>query len=73
MKIKPYTHIIEIDEARRKIMISRLRKNYHELYTEREVEDIDWKNNEDRFREFCRILGEDILLDSPSGRALFGL
>lgn len=68
-----FAHIVEIDEIRRKIVISRLRENYQELYTEKDIADIDWKNSEEKFREFCRVLGEDILMDSPLGRALFRL
>lgn len=73
MEIKPYSHIVEVNAEKRKILIYRLRDDHPELYTSIDIEDRNWNRNSDQYREFCRLLGEDILVDSPSARKIFRL
>ncbi len=70
MTIDTYSHLIEIDEARRKLTIYRLLNGERMLYTQTEIPRVVWDDAKNEMNEFCRLLGENILLDSPQARRL---
>lgn len=71
-KIANYSHEIEVDEKARKITVYRLMPDYRELYTAIDIPAIQWKKNPTEYAEFCRRLGEDLVIDSPALRNLLG-
>lgn len=70
MGFETYSHLIEINEAERLLMIYRVSGTDRQFYTSVKLPDKSWAENLDVMREFCRILGENILIDSPQARKL---
>lgn len=69
-----YNHEIIIDESNRSLKIYRLLEDRKkEFYTSVSVPDVSFVDNPDDFYEFCKALGECILIDSPSARRMFSL
>lgn len=68
-----YRHLIEIDEEERSLTIYRVKGSEHEVYTSVKVPEIKCMDDPKAIDDFCRILGENILLDTPIGRKLFGI
>jgi hypothetical protein len=70
-----YCHLVEIDEDRRQLAVYRMYSDgKKELFTMVDLPSTAFKgNNEDAFGEFARLLGENLLLDSPIARRLLGL
>lgn len=67
-----FCHIVEIDESERQLTIYRVRDAQRELYTSVKLPDATWDKNPQTIQEFCRLLGENIVLDSPVARKLLG-
>ena len=66
-----YSHLIYVDEPSRKVIIHRVHSDgRRELFTEALL---PLTHGADGFAEFCRMLGENVLLDSPATRKLLGL
>lgn len=70
-----YSHMIEIDEGRRRLVIFRIYDDggRKELYTYVDLPDISFEKDKEKFHDFARILGENLLVDSPIARKLFNL
>jgi len=66
-----YSHLIEIDESNRRLTIFRIFAGERQLYSSIGLPEMNWTNDPAKTREFCRMLGESILLDSPQARRLF--
>jgi len=73
MSIADYGHLIEIDEKERLLTIYRVNEAERQLYTSVKLPEGKWTENPKIFQEFCRTVGENILLDSPQARKLLGL
>lgn len=69
-----FSHLVEIDESSKQLTIYRVFPDGEkQLYTK---VDLPLKTiNEDKigFEEFSRILGENLLIDSPVARNIFGI
>ena len=69
-----YNHFVEVDEKSHRLMIYRIYGDGRkELFTEIELPSTIIEESEDEFREFARLLGENLLMDSPAARKLLGL
>lgn len=72
--IPNYRHLIEICEQDRQLTIVRVYEDGRkELFTAIELPAQSIDGNKDQFEEFCRLLGENLLLDSPKARKLLDL
>jgi hypothetical protein len=70
MTIDAYNHMVEIDESSRKLTIYRLLNGKKILYTQTEIPNVVWDDAKNEMNEFCRLLGENILFDSPQARRI---
>jgi hypothetical protein len=69
-----YSHLVEVDEAARRLRIHRIYADARkELYTEIDLPAKTVAESEESFETFCRLLGENLLLDSPTARKVLGL
>jgi len=68
-----FDHRVHIDEERRTIVISRISERGERLYTEAELPALGHDDDREAFDTFCRMLGANILVDSPAARRLLGL
>lgn len=68
-----YNHLIEINEEERLLSIYRINGTDRQFYTSVKLPEKTLTQNPVEFREFCRILGENIILDSPQARKLLGI
>lgn len=73
MTAKIYSHLIEINEEERMLTIYRVSGSNRELYTSVKLPEEIWDKNPEAIKEFCQKLGENIILDSPPARKLFGI
>lgn len=67
-----YRHLIEINEKERLLTIYRVKGSEYEVYTSVKMPDTKYMDNPKAVDDFCRILGENILLDTPIGRKVLG-
>ena len=73
-RMDDYKHVISVDESSRKLVIYRKYENGKtELYTEVNLPDQATMDRKSGLSEFARLLGENILMDSPVARRLLGL
>lgn len=68
-----YARLIEIDEAGRMLTIYRIRGTERQLFTTVRLPEATRGADRPAIEDFCRMLGENILLDSPAARKLLGL
>jgi hypothetical protein len=68
-----YAHLIEIDEVGRVLTIYRLRGAERQLFTSVKLPEATRDTDRPALEGFCRMLGENILFDSPVARKLLGL
>lgn len=69
-----FSHLITIDERARKLTIYRVYETGEKtLYTSVDIPDQVTGSNAQSTGEFARMLGENLLLDSPGARKLLGL
>lgn len=73
MALATYSHLIEISEEERLLNIYRIDGVDRQFYASVKLPEKIWTQSPDEFREFCRILGENIILDSPQARKLFDI
>lgn len=73
MTAETYSHLIEINEKERLLTIYRISGTDRELYTSVKLPEKKWADNAEVITDFCRTLGENIILDSPQARKLFGI
>jgi hypothetical protein len=71
MASKTFSHLIEINEKERLLTIYRVNGSERQLYTSVKLPEKTWEKNQAEIKEFCRTLGENIILDSPQARKLF--
>lgn len=69
--METYSHLVEIDEKERLLTIYRISGSKRQLYTSVKLPEKTWEKNPEEVKEFCRKLGENIILDSPQARKLF--
>lgn len=67
-----YSHLVEIDEQERKLHIFRVwqGKEDRQLFTSVELPSKSFDEDEEGFRRFATLLGENLLFDSPIARRL---
>lgn len=69
-----YIHQVEVDAHTRMISIYRVwATGDKQLFTSVELPEKSFDEDEVGFREFARLLGENLLVDSPVARKLLGL
>lgn len=69
-----YSHVVEIDEVRRVLEIYRMYPDgRRQLFTSVDVPKKSFSADEHGFRDFARLLGENLLVDSPVARRLLGI
>jgi hypothetical protein len=70
--MKPYDHLVHIDEATREVVIYRVdAEGRRSLYTRAPLPSTEeWKPEVDAF---AKLLGENLLMDSPAARKLLNL
>lgn len=73
MAIKPYDHLIEINEKERLLTIYRVTGADKQLYTSVKLPEKTWDKDSEEIKKFCQILGENIIFDSPQARKMFGV
>ena len=72
MSEKSFSHIVEIDESSRQLIIYRLFPNGEkQQYTQTDLPSKTIDEDRAAFEKFARILGENILIDSPIARSIF--
>jgi hypothetical protein len=68
-----FSHLIQIDETARLLRIHRVFEDGRQhLFTETPLPPRGADSESSQFTEFARILGENILLDSPAARRALG-
>ena len=72
MKNQNYSHLIEINNEGL-LLIYRVMGQQKELYTSIELPINSFTDNKEAFQQFCKILGENIIVDSPNARKLIGI
>lgn len=70
MALDIFNHLVEINEEERTLTIYRVSGTARRFYTSVKLPEKSWVENPDAIREFCRTLGENILIDSPQARKL---
>jgi hypothetical protein len=73
MEVDSHAHLIEIDEVGRVLTIYRVRGAERQLFTSDKLPEATRGTDRPAIENFCRMLGENILLDSPAARRLLGL
>lgn len=69
-----FDHLIQIDTEKRELVIFRIENDGSKVfYTSTPLPDLDMSESIDGFQDFARQLGENILLDSPAIRRIYGL
>ncbi len=69
----PHSHLLEISEADRRLTIHRVYGDGRkELLTEVALPSTAGDEDPAKLDEFCSMLGENLLLDSPIARQLLG-
>lgn len=65
-----YDHLVKIDEATRTLSIYRVRGEETEFYTSVQLPDTCWDDDPEAAEIFCRMLGENLIFDSPQARRI---
>ncbi|WP_312786290.1 hypothetical protein [Stenotrophomonas indicatrix] len=73
MNSEVYSHLVEIDEETRILSIYRISLRRRELYTSVELPSGPCVAGNAVFDDFFKLLGENIVFDSPQGRRCLGL
>jgi hypothetical protein len=68
MTANAHDHAVEIDEKKRTLTIYRLIGSTRQHYTSVRLPQRSATDDPAGFNEFCRLLGENILIDSPQAR-----
>lgn len=69
-----FSHLVEIDETSKQIVIYRLFPNGEkQLYTSVELPKKTIDEDKEGYENFSRMLGENILIDSPIARMIIGI
>jgi hypothetical protein len=69
-----YSHLVDIDESERKLIVHRVfADGRKELFTQVDLPVAPGNTGDKSLEKFCRILGENLLLDSPAARRLLQL
>jgi hypothetical protein len=69
-----YSHLVEVDEHARKLIVQRVYADGRkELFTQVDLPATTASAKKKSLDEFCRKLGENLLLDSPAARKLLSL
>jgi hypothetical protein len=72
--MRSFCHLVEIDEQKKELMIYRVEGDGTKvLYTSTSLPEVDVSTNVEVFQQFALQLGENILLDSPAVRQLYGI
>ena len=74
-KLPEYDHLVEIKEDERNIYIYRIYKKSKkkQLFTCCGLPDKSLDKDKKAFQEFAKVLGENLLIDSPTARKLLGI
>ena len=69
-----HSHLVEFDEDLKRVTIYRVLEDGKKvLFTYLELADYMKRNPSHSYQDMARSLGENIFLDSPAARRLFGL
>lgn len=72
--IENHIHMVVVRAGERKLQIWRVYEDGgREAYTKMVLPGPITESSDGEFREFCRLLGENLLLDSPKARELLGI
>jgi hypothetical protein len=73
MIVSSFSHLVEIDEDAKKLKIFRVfNDGTNQFYTEVDFPNRKTSDGPRDYEGFMRMLGENILLDSPAARRLMG-
>lgn len=74
MTASSFAHLVEIDEKTRRVTVHRVfAGGRKQLYTEADLPCRSDDPSDAAYAEFARMLGENILMDSPVARRLLGI
>ena len=73
MVLDSHAHLIEVDGAGRTLAIYRVRGTDRQFFTSVKLPEGTRGADRPAIEGFCRMLGENILFDSPAARKLLGL
>jgi hypothetical protein len=74
MSEQNFSHMIEVDEGGRLLRIYRVFPDgRRQMFTETTLPSSPVDPNSPQYEEFVRLLGENILLDSPAARRILGI
>lgn len=69
-----YSHLVEIDETKRLLTIYRVNEIGEKmLFTSIDLPVLTFDKDSEAYRNFAQQLGENLLVDSPVARKIFGL
>lgn len=69
-----FSHLVEIDETNKQVIIYRVFSNGgKQLYTKVDLPAKTVDEDKSSYENFSRMLGENILIDSPIARKIVGL
>lgn len=69
-----HAHLVEVDESRRRLTIYRISESgQRSLYTHVDLPSKTSIEDKAGYERFTKLLGENILIDSPVARKLLGL
>ena len=69
-----FSHLVEMDASKRLLVVYRVYADgRRELFTQVDLPTDTAAKNKGQLDEFCRMLGENLLLDSPDARNLLRL
>ncbi len=73
-KYERYSHLVEIDETKRLLTIYRVNEMGEKmLFTSIDLPVLTFDKDSEGYRVFAQQLGENLLVDSPVARKIFGL
>lgn len=73
MHVEHYSHLVEVDEESRTISIHRVIDGRRQFYTSVSLPAGRYEDNLEQIQELFKLLGENLILDSPQGRRCLGL
>lgn len=74
MAIEMFSHLVEIDKLTKQLTIYRIFEDGRkQLFTQTDLPRKSASNNKTAHEEFAKMIGENILLDSPAAREPIGL
>lgn len=74
MPTAQYSYLVEIDEGSRTLSIYRISDDgKRQFYTSVKLPTSSYTESPERYQEFFKLFGENLILDSPQGRRCLGI